>query len=307
MKKTYLIASIVLHLSLFGASYLHFGNFWRSEAIKDSGHAVFDFVVIGPKSKAPVLSDTTGYTSKKKSEAKSTEPATESKIETTHNEENTTVNHAEADKKEPAKKDVDEKIKKEEKIVEKPKPKLAKEKPKSSKNKSNKPKSTKSKPTNKTKSNTGHKSDKALVNLNKKSGGKKSQKESLNSLLDSALADGNNENSGANAEEIGDTLTATQIDAVRQTIRKCWHFPAGLKDVESLIVDIKLEVDRNGYVKKAETVDTARKNSDPGFRIAAENAERAVLDPACNPLPLPKDKYNEWKELELSFNPKDMM
>ena len=46
--------------------------------------------------------------------------------------------------------------------------------------------------------------------------------------------------------------------------------------------------------------------SDPDFRIAAENAHRAVLDPKCNPLPLPKEKFDEWKDLELSFNPKDM-
>jgi len=46
--------------------------------------------------------------------------------------------------------------------------------------------------------------------------------------------------------------------------------------------------------------------SDPDFRTAAENAYRAVLDPNCNPLPLPKERYDEWKDLELSFNPKEM-
>ena len=45
---------------------------------------------------------------------------------------------------------------------------------------------------------------------------------------------------------------------------------------------------------------------DPDFRIAAENAHGAVLDPKCNPLPLPKEKFDEWKDLELTFNPKDM-
>jgi hypothetical protein len=47
-------------------------------------------------------------------------------------------------------------------------------------------------------------------------------------------------------------------------------------------------------------------NNDPYFNIAAESARRAVLDPRCNPLPLPKDKYDKWKSMTMSFNPKDM-
>ena len=82
-----------------------------------------------------------------------------------------------------------------------------------------------------------------------------SNKKSLNSFLDNVLADGDYENTGANAESLGETLTATQVDNIRNTIRKCWHFPAGLKDAETLVVDIKMELDRNGYVKKAEVVD----------------------------------------------------
>ena len=132
-------------------------------------------------------------------------------------------------------------------------------------------------------------------------------KKSFNSVLDSALADGDNENSGAKAEQVGETLTATQIDLIRQTIRKCWHFPAGLKNAEDLVVDIKMELDPEGNVTKAKIIDNGdRMSSDSNFRIAAENAHRAVLDPECSPLPLPKDKYDEWKELELSFNPKEM-
>ena len=67
-----------------------------------------------------------------------------------------------------------------------------------------------------------------------------------------------------------------------------------------------MELDPNGNVTKAEIVDSNRMASDPDFRTAAENAYRAVLDPNCNPLPLPKERYDEWKDLELSFNPKEM-
>ena len=151
--------------------------------------------------------------------------------------------------------------------------------------------------------------NKALVNMNdnkkKIVDNKKGIKSSFDSVIDNALADGETENSGMNAEEIGDTLTATQIDLVRETIRPCWHFPAGLKDADQLVVDIQMELNEDGYVKSASIVDKARMAHDTGFRTAAESALRAVLDPACNPLPLPKEKYKEWRNLELSFNPKD--
>jgi hypothetical protein len=47
--------------------------------------------------------------------------------------------------------------------------------------------------------------------------------------------------------------------------------------------------------------------SDPFYRAAAESALRAVLNPQCSPLKLPPDKYEQWKILELTFNPKDLL
>ena len=132
-------------------------------------------------------------------------------------------------------------------------------------------------------------------NKSKKNSDLKAAKKSFDSLLDGAIVNGDNENS--------DIKT---VDLIRQTIRKCWHFPAGLKNAEDLIVDIEIELDQNGNVTKAKIVDTSRMNTDPDYRTVAENAYKAVLDPKCNPLPLPKEKYEEWKNLELSFNPKEM-
>jgi membrane protein involved in colicin uptake len=121
------------------------------------------------------------------------------------------------------------------------------------------------------------------------------------------MADGDHENAGLNAEEVGEALTATQIDLIRQTIRKCWHFPAGLKNAEDLVVDIEMELSPDGKITKATVVDKQRMDRDPDFKIAAESAVRAVMDDECNKIPLPKEKYNEWKDITLSFNPKDML
>lgn len=296
MNRIFLILSIALHVIVITLSYLNLGGMF-SPKIKDKGYAVFDFVEIGDISKAPVLSDIEGKASKKK--AKTPEK------ETVKVQDQPSESSAKTEKVEEKKEKVEDK--KEEKKDDEKAISL-KDKKKDDKKKPEKKKPVK-KSQNKAK-NDSKAAEKAVVNLRKNK--KKvntdpdAAKKSFNSVLDSALADGDNENSGAKAEQVGEVLTATQIDLIRQTIRKCWHFPAGLKNAEDLVVDIRMELDPEGNVTKAEIIDNGRMNFDSDYRTAAENAHRAVLDPECNPLPLPKDKYDEWKELELSFNPKDM-
>ncbi|MDR0744708.1 MAG: cell envelope integrity protein TolA [Holosporales bacterium] len=287
--------SLLLHAVVILFCYVGLDGIF-SRKLKDSGYAVFDFVEIGHKSKAPILSNTEGKASKSKSKTKEndnldikTQP-TESSIAEEKEDKASWKNK-------PSKTSTDKKKEKEISINKKNKDKHREHNKPEGKKRTTKPKAAAP--------------EKAVRNLrrNKKKQPRKDQKvatKSFNSLLDSALATSDNENMGAKAEEVGEVLTATQIDLIRQTIRKCWHFPAGLKNAEDLIVDIKMELDENGNVKKAEILNKSRANSDPDFKIASENAYRAVLDPNCNPLPLPKEKYNEWKELELSFNPKDM-
>ena len=59
-------------------------------------------------------------------------------------------------------------------------------------------------------------------------------------------------------------------------------------------------------VREARILDQGRLHSDPFFRAAAESALRAVLNPRCNPLKLPLEKYNQWRNMILIFDPRDM-
>lgn len=111
---------------------------------------------------------------------------------------------------------------------------------------------------------------------------------------------------GADVDDISPVVTASEIDAVRAKIRPCWSVPAGAKGAKDLVVDVDMELSADGTVIKAEIVDKRRMANDPYYNIAAESARRAVLDPKCNPLPLPKGKHDQWKDLTMSFNPKDM-
>lgn len=295
MQKTVLI-SLAVHVLIGWLVTIEVKNPFSSK-LQQKSFTVFEYVNIGNKSQAPIISDVPAHVSKsasKSNEEHSTLKSQPEENSISTNKDSGNQSHVDEKKKDNTKNEIAIKDKKKE---------PSKKKKKSDSKKSIDPSQKKSE---------SKKSGKALVNLrkNKKSGDKvdpKSAKSSFDSLLDDAVAKSNADNAGVNAEIVGNVLTATQVDIIKQTISKCWHFPVTLKNAEDLIVDIRMKLAPDGTVQSAEVLDKARMNNDSDFRIAAENAHRAVLDPNCNPLPLPTDKYDEWKELELRFNPKDML
>ncbi|MGH7039179.1 MAG: hypothetical protein ACREE1_13675 [Stellaceae bacterium] len=103
----------------------------------------------------------------------------------------------------------------------------------------------------------------------------------------------------------GAQLTASEIDLIRQQIERCWNIPAGARADKSLVVEMRVSVDRDGDVRQATVLDSGSTTSDPVFRAAAESARRALFNPECRPLRLPPDKYQYWKEFVMDFSPKD--
>jgi hypothetical protein len=106
---------------------------------------------------------------------------------------------------------------------------------------------------------------------------------------------------------LGSQLTASEIDLIRQQIEQCWNVPAGARDAQDLDIEVKAVVNPDGTVQQATIVDTGRYGADPFFRAAADSAKRALLNPQCSPLRLPPDKYEAWHNLDLFFNPKDLL
>lgn len=187
-----------------------------------------------------------------------------------------------------------------------PKKEVKKEKPKEQKKEEKK---TPKKDDNKKKAKKEVKNDKAVVDLKKKKEKPKplAKSKSADELIDSLLGD-TSEDQGQNsapAQVVGDEVTATEIDAIRERIYKCWLVPPGVKDAKNLVVDVQMHISKEGVVQKADIINKERMN-DANFQAAAESAQRAVLDPNCNPLPLSPEKYEQWKDLTLRFNPKDM-
>ena len=104
----------------------------------------------------------------------------------------------------------------------------------------------------------------------------------------------------------GTGLTTAYEDAIMRRIYNSWRIPSGAPDMESLVVSIDVTLDRDGKVVTAAlTGDSARKAAgNDYYRSAAESAIRAVQDAAQFKF-LPRSEYERWRNLSLTFFPKD--
>ena len=106
---------------------------------------------------------------------------------------------------------------------------------------------------------------------------------------------------------LGARMTLSEMDALRQQLSQCWSVLAGARYAEDLVVDIKLFMNPDRTVRQARVVDELRYNMDPIFRAAADSALRAVRDPACSPFRLPPEKYDQWKVIDATFDPREIL
>ena len=109
----------------------------------------------------------------------------------------------------------------------------------------------------------------------------------------------------AAAPNLAAVVTASEVEGVREKIRPCWNFPAGVRDQSSLVVTMVVQMNQDGTPTKVDLKDTGRYHNDPTFRAAADSAMRAVSNPRCQPWPLSPDKYNAWRTITFNFDPRD--
>ncbi len=102
--------------------------------------------------------------------------------------------------------------------------------------------------------------------------------------------------------------TATLKDMVQAQVERCWNPPAGAKDAEDLIVKIRIWLTPEGKLIRppqilSQSFFSSAQNS--FYRVAAESAVRAVR--RCAPYTLPRDRYDQWGEIDLTFDPSQML
>ena len=69
-------------------------------------------------------------------------------------------------------------------------------------------------------------------------------------------------------------------------------------------MQIRVNLNPDGSVRRAEIVDAQRMLADAFYRSAAENARRAIL--RCSPFNLPSAQFEIWRDMTLNFDPRAM-
>jgi hypothetical protein len=98
------------------------------------------------------------------------------------------------------------------------------------------------------------------------------------------------------------TMSVNEIDALRAKIAQCWNPPPGGLGADSIIVKLRLQLNQDGSLIGYPTV--ANWGGSPFFQAAADSAVRAVFQ--CQPYDLPGDKYAVWRDMILTFDPRQM-
>jgi hypothetical protein len=97
-------------------------------------------------------------------------------------------------------------------------------------------------------------------------------------------------------------MTVNELDALRSRIAQCWSPPPGWSDPSEVRVVMIISLEADGSVATPPRVVESPAGR---YQVAApESAVRAVR--ACAPYPLPAEKYPEWKEVKITFDPRAM-
>jgi colicin import membrane protein len=97
-------------------------------------------------------------------------------------------------------------------------------------------------------------------------------------------------------------MTANELDLLRARLAQCWSPPLGWTDPSEVRVVLLLSLNQDGSV--AGTPSVLESPQGAYSTTAPESALRAVR--RCSPFELPAEKYDDWKQVKVTFDPRDM-
>ena len=98
-------------------------------------------------------------------------------------------------------------------------------------------------------------------------------------------------------------LSQSEIDALRARLRQCWNPPVGALDAANMSVIFRVIFRRDGSIEQNPVlVQGPASQFGPAM---AESALRALLQ--CQPYTMLKpEHYDQWKDMQITFDPHDM-
>lgn len=98
-------------------------------------------------------------------------------------------------------------------------------------------------------------------------------------------------------------LSQSELDAMRARLMKLWNPPAGVQNPQELVVRIRIKLGRDGRLEGPPIVLTSGRGTI--FETARDNAIRALFRGQPFNM-LSPSTYETWKEIEITFDPRDM-
>lgn len=125
--------------------------------------------------------------------------------------------------------------------------------------------------------------------------------------VETAAASPSDSSSSATSLPQGPPMTGSEKDGLKLAVQRCWNVPAGLRDAQDLKVTLAAELNADGSVINGSIrmIEPATA-TDARFKSAFEAGRRALI--RCSPYTdLPREKYAQWRNLEVVFNPEGMV
>jgi len=114
-------------------------------------------------------------------------------------------------------------------------------------------------------------------------------------------------NAPAAATPSGPPLTRGQREGLRLAVQNCWNVGALSSEALRVTVTVEVQMGRDGVPERNSVRMLSNTGgSDTAIRQAYEAARRAVLRCGGSGYDLPAESYDQWRTIEITFNPEDM-
>jgi hypothetical protein len=131
------------------------------------------------------------------------------------------------------------------------------------------------------------------------------QENAVEDAVAAALADANRP--AAAATPSGPPMTDGEKDALRIAVQQCWNVGSLSTDALRTTVVVAVSMSRDG---RPDTGSIRMLSFEGGSQAAAqqayEAARRAIIRCGANGFALPPEKYDQWRDIEMVFNPERM-
>ncbi|WP_299679634.1 energy transducer TonB [uncultured Roseobacter sp.] len=113
--------------------------------------------------------------------------------------------------------------------------------------------------------------------------------------------------SSAPSRPQGPPLTAGEKDALRVAVQACWNVGSLSTDALNTTVVVSVAMSQDGKpVTSSIRMTSSSGGTEQAARQAFEAARRAIIRCGARGFDLPVDKYSQWQDIEMTFNPERM-